>query len=789
MNHEILINYQSLRAKKARLSKLLNLKVTIVLFWITAILIISALYIIIFRNISYGYFLLTIAIISFMIACWAKWELNVLPVETNSIQERLSKDILLNFKKTDDSPRKLFNSLSTNWQSYFFTNHLFISPQLIETMLSDQAEDLNIALSSAAKLADANNNRQIELGYLIASIFLNSKPLIEMLNRAKLNAQDIEEMSQWLARTLELFNRKKQNFGGVGRDWSFGFTNFLNHFAYNISQEILNHSTNYGWLTNSAEVVSIETALANGSNAVAIIGPPGIGKTSRVYALAQRLIEGKTNKHVAYHQIMQLDASTILSSAKSSGSLEGIFNRIVNEANHAGHVILFLDDAELFFNEGAGSINAAAILQPILQSRAIQFILTLTPEDYQRIRSNNSTLANLLTPIILSELAENDIMNILEDTAAGMEHHYSCLITYDALKTAYRLSGRYNNDEAYPGRAIKLLDQAISFGKDKVITAQSIEAAIEQSRGVKVSTAGPAEADSLLHLEDQIHQRMINQTEAVKAVSSALRRARAGIADPKRPIGSFLFLGPTGVGKTELAKAVAATYFGSVDSIIRLDMSEYQQEQDISRLLATGTDNSISFLMKIRHQPFSVVLLDEIEKANSNILNLLLQLLDEGQLTDVSGRSASFKDAVIISTSNAGAQAIRSQLSQGKQLSDFREQLTDQLIEQNMFKPELLNRFDEIVLFRPLKSDELAQVVRLLIAEININLAHQNITIDLSDSAISKIVQLGSDERYGARPMRRALQKTVENTIAKRILSGEVSPGSKVTLDEKDIEF
>jgi len=489
---------------------------------------------------------------------------------------------------------------------------------------------------------------------------------------------------------------------------------------------------------------------------------------------------------------MQLDAATILANAKSPGDLESIFNRIVNEANRAGHVILFLDDAELFFNEGSsssssGSLNAAAILQPILQSRAIQFILTLTPENFQRIRTNNSTLANLLTPIILSELNENEVMNILEDTASGIEHHYNCLITYEAIKTAYRLSGRYNNEEAYPGKAIKLLNQAISFGNNSVINATSVELAIEQSNGVKVTNAGSAEAESLLHLEDQIHQRMINQTEAVKAVSAALRRSRAGIANPKRPIGSFLFLGPTGVGKTELAKAIAATYFGSTDSIIRLDMSEYQQLKDIDRLLSTGSNNSNSFLMSIRHQPFSVVLIDEVEKANPNILNLLLQLLDEGQLTDTSGRTASFKDAVIIATSNAGADAIRDQLDKGKQLVDFKEQLIDQLIKQNIFKPELLNRFDEIILFRPLNNAELAQVVHLLIAEVNTNLERQNISVNLTDSAVSKIVQLGSDKRYGARPMRRALQKGVEDTIAKRILTGEASPGSKITLDKEDI--
>jgi len=783
------IDYYCLRAKKARLSNVLNLRLANFLFLLSILTIIGGVFIIIYYHLSYGYLLISFGLLSFVLGAWAKWDLNVLPVDSKTLSGRLSRDILANLKKTDNSPKKIFSSLETNWQSYFLTNHLYLPAKLIQSLLSDNPQDLQSALNKASLAASSNPNQQIEVGDLVVGIFLTSQPLINTLTRAKLNTKDVEEINEWLKRILLMANNKKQNFGGVGRDWSFGFTNFLNHFAYNISQEIIDHGSNFGWLTTSKEVLGIEAALANGANAIAIIGPPGIGKTSRVYALAQRLIEGKENNKVAYHQIMQLDASTTLANAKSPGALENIFNRLTSEASRAGHVILFLDDAELFFNQGPGSINAAAILQPIIQSRAVQFIMAFTPENYQHIRSNNTSLANLITPVLLSELNESEVMNILEDSATGIEHSNQCLITYDALKTAYRLSGRYNDQEAYPGKAIKLLNQSIAFSKDKVIDSLSVESAIEQSTGVKVSSAEPAEASSLLHLEEQIHQRMINQSEAVKAVSASLRRARAGIANPKRPIGSFLFLGPTGVGKTELAKAVASTYFGSIDSIIRLDMSEYQQVKDIDRLLSTGNDTNKSLLMSVRQQPFSVILFDEVEKANPNILNLLLQLLDEGQLTDASGRSASFKDSIIIATSNAGADAIRNQITQGKQLVDFKEQLTNQLIEQNIFKSELLNRFDDIVLFRPLNQDELAQVVRLLIIEINSNLEHQNITISLSDQAIAKIVQLGSDQRYGARPMRRALQKGVEDNIAKRILTGEAQPGSQILLDEQDIDL
>jgi ATP-dependent Clp protease ATP-binding subunit ClpA len=270
-------------------------------------------------------------------------------------------------------------------------------------------------------------------------------------------------------------------------------------------------------------------------------------------------------------------------------------------------------------------------------------------------------------------------------------------------------------------------------------------------------------------------------------VAAALRRARAGVSNPKRPIGSFLFLGPTGVGKTELAKSIAATYFGAETNMIRLDMSEYQQPDDVQRLLSTGANESKSLILAVRVQPFSVVLLDEIEKAHPNVLNLLLQLLDEGQLTDTGGRQASFKDCIVIATSNAGAEMIRDRVGKGESLESFEEELTDQLINSHQFRPELLNRFDEIVLFRPLNQAELSQVVSLMLSEVNKTLSTQNISVELTPAATAKIVAAGFDPRLGARPMRRMLQRTVEDSIAARILAGQAKPGDHVVLDVQDL--
>ena len=282
---------------------------------------------------------------------------------------------------------------------------------------------------------------------------------------------------------------------------------------------------------------------------------------------------------------------------------------------------------------------------------------------------------------------------------------------------------------------------------------------------------------------------MINQERAVGVVSAALRRGRAGVADPRRPVGSFLFLGPTGVGKTELARSLAAMYFGDERRMIRLDMTEYQQSEDTQRLLETGGPANKSLILQIREQPFSVVLLDEVEKANPAVLNLLLQLLDEGQLTDRNGRPASFRNAIIIATSNAGSAEITQRVAAGDNLESFERPLIDKLIATDVFRAELINRFDEIVLFRPLDQAELTQVAGLMLNSVNKNLAKQNVAVQLTDAALRMLIQAGYDPEFGARPMRRAIQDTVEDAVATKILRGEAQPGSVINLDVNDLKI
>ena len=784
------LDLHSLRAQKARLAvrwghaPLTILQIGMAAFGVLALAIAAAS-----EQRQTAFLAVGCGLACMMIWTWYRHDISDLPVEGNSLTGRLDGKILGQFNPTANlSTLYMWRVVSGHWQTIFILNHLLLTRTEIENEISQSPQDPAVIWQQAVTIANQAKSQIVEPGHIATAILMTTPSMKELFSRLRLGPHDVEHVANWLDRVLVLGRLERPFFGGIGRDWANGFTPMLNRFGHSLSADIEASQAHFGSLTDSPGVNALQNSFTRGAHGVAIIGPDGIGKTSHIYALAQLLLEGKAVPTLAYNQIIGLNPSVIISSAQHTGELEQVVLTLLSEASHAGHIILFLDDAQLFFGEGPGSFDMTQILLPVMQNGSVRLILAMSPSDYQRLKAKNSAFANLLSPVVLTELPEAEVMEVLEDSALGLEHQRGLMISYEALREAYRLSGRYEQDLAYPGKAIQLLEQSLSHAHESgIITARSVQKAVEQARGVKVGAAAPLEADALLHLEDAIHQRMINQSRAVKVVASALRRSRAGVSNPKRPIGSFLFLGPTGVGKTELAKAIAATYFSDEKNMVRLDMSEYQQPDDVQRLLDSGEHASSSLILAVRQQPFTVLLFDEIEKAHPNILNLFLQLLDEGQLTDSSGRPANFKDCIIIATSNAGADSIRQRIEQGQELESFEKEFTDQLINSGQFKPELLNRFDEIVLFRPLKPEELAQVVRLMLGSVNQTLANQNISVELTDAAIAKIVEVGNDPRLGARPMRRALQRAVEDGIAGRILRGETQPGDHVMLDVNDL--
>jgi ATP-dependent Clp protease ATP-binding subunit ClpC len=783
-----ILNLKSIRAKKAQLAiKLRGGRVQVLIVLIIVLIVTSVfLFLTSFSRIAYLTSAISLAIASFVI--WYKQDLSILKPTTDSLDGQLTKEVLGILKDGHINPQSIWISLSSDWQSRFFTNRFLLPSQLVEQNLSSESTDMSPVWDTAIQLAKNRTSPGIEVGHIVAALLLTSQRLQAIFTKSKMSKEDIEAVLSWLMRVVDGTHAAKPYFGGIGRDWTTGFTPHLSEFGQNLGIVAEKSGDHFDWLQKTNGVIAIKNALSQGASGVALIGPPGIGKSSYIAALSKELIQEDQDINLRHQQIVSLSPSMILSRAKGTGEIEHTLMTIISEASHAGHIILFFDDAQLFFHEGLGSFDITQILLPVLEDSNLQLIFAMSPNDFQSLKSNQSAFAAKLTPVVLAEPDEESVMRVLEDTTLGIEYKRGVLISYEALHETYRLSGRYEQEMSFPGKAIQLLEETLPYANNGVITAESVQLAIEKTRGIKTGSVAPVEADELLNLEDEIHKRMINQSRAVSVVANALRRTRAGVANPKRPIGSFLFLGPTGVGKTELAKSIAATYFKNESNIIRLDMSEYQQADDVKRLLAGSDDNS-SLIMSVRERPFSVVLLDEIEKAHPNVLNLLLQLLDEGQLTDIDGRVASFKDCIIIVTSNAGSQEIRDHIAKGEELENFQASFIDQLISSDQFKPELVNRFDEIVLFRPLNQSELAQVVGLMMQEVNRTLSNQKIVIQLTDAAVARIVAAGYDARLGARPMRRVLQHAVEDPVANKILSGQIKPGDLVNIDESDLKL
>jgi ATP-dependent Clp protease ATP-binding subunit ClpC len=795
--NELCYNTQNRRIAEARTSQTFGRSWETALLWGGMLLIAVAVVNIIFVS-RLAYLLIYPGVVCLMLAVWRRWRLGHLddgnPVASGSSQldELLTSNIVASIVDLPTA-QQAWPLLLDTWQGRFMATRLgaplYDSAQLVETDCLPMAGVFTKSLELSRIVGDSH----ITPGVLMAAILLTGTETSGMLSRLTLVEKDLVSVLSWQMRLSRDYmeDQERPAFGGVARDWSSGYTRVLDRFGTNMSRQIEQGYQRYSSNARPEVLDQMIGYLTRPTrNSVVLVGPLGSGRTQLVYALAERLLEGKQSGNLAYNHIISLDATKLISQLSSGGNIDELMGQVFRDAVGARNIVLFLDEAQLFLSDAAGSVDISQILSQTLEHTDLPVILAMTGADWHRYSTIQPALFGMVNKIELPDLSEQAVIDILTDLAIPLEASRHLTVTYPAIREAYQLSGRYVTDVAYPARAIHVLEDGLNHAEGTLVTRVSVQQAVEKMTGARVGVAGAEEKDKLLHLEVLIHQRMINQTHAVSAVAEALRRTRAGVRDPKRPVGSFLLLGPTGVGKTELARSLASVYYGGEDAMIRLDMSEYQQATDVARLLTapSAAGHGSVLLRAVSAKPFSVVLLDELEKAHPDILNLLLALVDEGTLTDTEGKTVSFKEAIIIATSNAGADEIRERIARGEELEKFETEITDSLINSGSFKPELLNRFDDIVLFRPLKPEELTQVVRIMLIGLNKTLSTQNITVQLTDAAVAYIVEVGYDPRLGARPMRRALQHYVENTVSSRILSGEVLAGSVIDLDRQDLE-
>ena len=785
--------YNSVRAKKARAGRVLNASITRVLLILLVILGIGGfVYLVFFAKNAVGWLGFIPAIISLQLLLWSKSDLYRVPLgKGDDINDILSANVM-NALGKNPTPLSFIKNLYKTRSGKFLAMRFGITKDFMEMVVAEVPDDLAPVFKTAREMRAQIDAEVISGGIMAAAIIAQNPEYERLLHERKLELNDLVEGVNWYNHLYGLVRSatKKRRDGGIARDFSFGWTPTLSKYSVNISESRKHGARTQIHLASHREIVQkmIEAFSKGGRQNIALVGPEGAGRTTIVNAFAETLMDAdaKIPARLKYRQVVALDASALIAAGSERGELEGLVQLIMNEAYLAKNIIICLNNAELFFEEGVGSVNISNVLLPIIEAGRLRIIFTMNEQKYLEISAKNSSLANKLNKVVVEPADEKQTMRIMQDEILSLEAKYSVVYQYLALKEAYRLSERYIHDIEMPGKALSLLESAANYANGGVVTAETVAAAIEKTKGVKLSSANDEnDRAKLLNLEELIRKRMVGQDYVVKNVSDAMRRAAAGVRNQKKPIGTFLFLGPTGVGKTELSKTLAEVYFNGEDNLIRLDMNEFVTEADVKRLIEEGKDNAESLTAQVMTHPFSVILLDEIEKAHPAVLTTLLQLLDEGVLRDAKNREVSFKDAIVIATSNAGADKVREYVDAGKDLSEAKEEIINELIEKGEFRPEFVNRFDEICVFTPLSKKELVEIVKLNMKSINKTLEPRKIKVELGPGVAEELAERGYDPKMGARPLKRVMQKTIENIVAREVLTGVADSGATVTVTKE----
>jgi ATPases with chaperone activity, ATP-binding subunit len=789
-------DYRSERSEKARFARKISKTVRIVLI-LLCVLLTSAGVALVILNFPAGWLVIGLPAPIYMVLHWWKKDLNRLEIIKEAGVDGMLSASVLGLLPENPTPTDIALAVGQSSSGRFLSYRFGIGPKFLPEIASGIPFGSDMIWQNALNIRAELSGSVISGGILALAIIKSLPGYEDLLARLQLDFDDLVEGVKWHDHIFEMIDKSKQPMkdGGIARDWAFGYTPTLLHFGRNISQEISMHGgrtmslsidSHKAIVTKMMEILSVNSRLN-----VAIVGPSGAGKTSIVHDFAEKILDASADipKELKFRQVFLLDSAALIAAAPQRGELEGLMNKLLVEAYSAKNIIICLDNAQLFFEEGVGSVDISNILMPVIEAGNLRMILTIGEQELLQIANKKPTIFSSLNRINIQPADYQETLAAMEDRVLQLEHYNHKVYMFQSLKRAYELSERYIYDMAQPGRAIKMLEVAANYPEGKIITSGSIEQAVEKTIGVKVGVAsGDAEKLKLLQLEDLIHERMINQTKAVKVVSDALRRARTGVRNQNRPVGTFLFLGPTGVGKTELAKALAEVYYGGEGNLVRLDLNQYVTNDDVASLTADSVDNASSLTAQMMKHPFSVVLLDEIEKAHPNVLTALLQVLDEGILRDSKNREVGFRDAIVIATSNAGADRIREFIDRGYDINQFEDQIVNELIDSRQFRPEFLNRFDEIIIFKPLGKSELLQVVDLMMDGVNKMLAPQKITVEVEKNAKELLVEAGYDPKLGARPMRRVVQRVVENEVAKRVLEGKVKSGNKIVIKASEVK-
>ena len=644
----------------------------------------------------------------------------------------------------------------------------------------------------------------LKLKDIAVHLYENNKNFAEFLNKKGISDKILLAAVSWVVFEIESREYRSEwwrqealaRIPGIAKDWSYGATFLLNKYSRDLIHDEQVSSNNFVISDRENEISQIENILSKSNETnVLLVGEPGQEKMQVIWSLCKQIKSKNISATLKNKRPILFIVNIIVSSCREKTCFEEHFIKILNETIKAGNVLLVIDNFPLLISTATQlGTDISSLLEPFLTGSGVQIIAISNTAEYHQIIEPNKVLMSGLEVVKINPLTMEENAKIISGSALEIEDLYDITFTYQAIKELAESAEYYFPEGVSSDKAVDLLNEIAPWAKRKgiiKIDKNEVLEYIEQKTNIPTSgRISEKEKDKLLNLETLIGQRVIGQKEAVVGVSNAIRRARSGVRNPNKPIGSFLFLGPTGVGKTETAKALAEVFFGDESNMMRLDMSEYQTDDAMERLIGSFKENKPGiFSSMLRDKQYGVVLLDEFEKTNKEVQNLFLQILDEGMFSDTNGRKVSTKNIIFVATSNAGSETIFKMIGEGKSPEDAKEEILGSIISKGLFKPELINRFDGAIIFHPLDEGNLKQIAKLMLKKVAKRLIEKGIELKTNDSLVDYVVKNGSNAVFGARPMNRFIQDSVEEKVSVLIIKNELKTGNSVEFKIEENEL
>lgn len=634
---------------------------------------------------------------------------------------------------------------------------------------------------------------------LANALVANDPDFYQFLFALGIRDRELAGGAEWVERDIKKKKQKARFWGRValgqapsfGADFAYGAAYTLSRYSRDLSREAISGGSNFRFVYGNEQIAQLENVLSRQKEANAIlVGEEGAGKMDVILDFARDIMNGHTHPSLQHKRVMALDTNLFISSMKTKQELETGIIKLMNDAVSSGNIILVIQDFPGFIHSGfALDVEVPSLIDPYLTSSELQVIATADNARFHQFIEPNHGIMQRFEKVMLTEPNDDALVRILEEVAESSERRNRIFYTYPAIVEIVKSAENYFSDAVMPDKAIDILIELTGAmtGKGNYFVQKSdVLDFIHLKTNIPVGNISEDERDRLTHLEELMRGQVIGQENALVAIANAMRRSRAGVRNINRPIGTFLFLGPTGVGKTETAKALATVFFGNENAMGRIDMSEFQGEDGLNRMIGSMDGTPGILPVMLREQPYGVILLDEFEKTNPKTLDLFLQILDEGIFHDAQGKKSNARNTIFIATSNAGSKNIRDAIHEGKDLEVVKKEIIDDIIAAGKLKPELFNRFDGIILFHPLTLPEYKQVAELMLKKLQKRLREKSINLVINDVLIEAMLAHGVDPDFGARPMQRAVQEVVEQKVAEKIISGKLLQGSSLEFTRED---